>query len=409
MPREPVPSVTMLLSGVNHRLATVIRLAGLALIGWSVVTSKHHPAGSGRGVAVTICLAMCVVCWLAWTIRPDGDRVGVTPELYGLAGAGGVLLGAAPDSAASAFVFVAVVIAAIRVELVRALAVLGVGVVALAVAVLIYDGNGIGLLAYTLGLAAALLAASNRRQTLLRADQAELLLAQTQRSHEEQLRATRLEESTRIAREMHDVLAHTLAGLTIQLEATASLIEQGADRERIRTRVQRAHTLAREGLAETRRAVGALRGSPVSAPAGIEALIEDYRVSGEAPAELTIDGDPARLGGPTGEAVLRVAQEALTNVRKHAPGARVWIAVHAGQDPGDEILLRVEDQWSAAGPAPVPDGLASSGGGYGLQGMRERAQLLGGTLSAHATANGWCVELRLPSPEAVTVPSEDAP
>ena len=82
----------------------------------------------------------------------------------------------------------------------------------------------------------------------VRAEQAELLLAQTQRSHEEQLRAARLEESTRIAREIHDVLAHTLAGLTIQLEATSSLIEQGADRDTVLARVQRAHALAREGL-----------------------------------------------------------------------------------------------------------------------------------------------------------------
>ena len=93
----------------------------------------------------------------------------------------------------------------------------------------------------------------------------------------------RLEESTRIAREIHDVLAHTLAGLTIQLEATSSLVEQGADRDTVLARVRRAHALAREGLVETRQAVGALRGESVPAPAGIEALVADYRASGEAP------------------------------------------------------------------------------------------------------------------------------
>ncbi len=408
MPRESVPCLMMLLSGVNRRLATVIRLTGLTLIAWSVFTSKHQPAGSGRGLVVTICLAVCVACLLVWTIRPDDDGDRVTPGTYALAAAGGVLLGAAPDSAASALVFVAVIIAAIRVELARALLVLAVGVLSLALAVLIYNGSGLGLLAYTLGFAAALLAASNRRQTLLRADQAELLLAQAQRSHEEQVRATRLEESTRIAREIHDVLAHTLAGLTIQLEATASLLAQGADRGRILERVEQAHTLAAEGLAETRRAVGALRGSSVSLPAGLEALLAGYRASSDAPAELTIDGDPERLAGPTAEAVLRVVQEALTNVRKHAPGAQVSIAVHAGHDPGQEVLLQVENWLPATGPAPVPDGLATSGGGYGLQGMRERAQILGGTLDARATPTGWRVELRLPSPEAVAIPVEDA-
>lgn len=383
---------------MDRRLATVIRLAGLGLIGWSVFGSTHHPAGAGRGLVVTICLVVCVVCWLSWTIRRDVDRLGVTGDVYALAGAGGVLLGAAPDSAASAFVFAAVVIAALRAQLARALVVLGVGVLALAVAVLLYDGSGVGLLAYTLGFAAALLASSNRRQTLLRVDQAELLLAQTQRSHEEQLRATRLEESARIARDIHDLLAHTLAGLTIHLEATASLLEQGADREGILRRVQRAHALATEGLAETRRAVGALRGRPVPATVGIEQLLADYCAGSDAPVELTIEGDPARLmAGSTGEAVLRVAQEALTNVRKHAPGASVSVTVDAGGEHGGEVLLRVEDRLPGERPASVPNGLAASGGQYGLQGMRERAELLGGTLSAGPIKGGWRVELRLPS------------
>jgi signal transduction histidine kinase len=320
--------------------------------------------------------------------------------VYGLAAAGGWLVGAVPNSAASAFVFIAVVIAAIRGPQARAIQVLALGVLALAISVAVYSGSGLGLLAYALGLSAAALAGLNRRDAQLRTEQAELLLAQTQRSHEEQLRSARLEESTRIAREIHDVLAHTLAGLTIQLEATSALLEQGAERDAIQARVQRAHTLARDGLAETRRAVGALRGDPISAPAGIEALVADYRASAEAPAELMMDGDVARLSGPTGEAVLRVVQEALTNVRKHAPGANVSVTVHAGRGPGEGVSVQVDDRPAADSPAPRSNGLGATGGGYGLQGMRERAQLLGGTLSAGATGEGWRVELRLPAPAA---------
>jgi signal transduction histidine kinase len=147
----------------------------------------------------------------------------------------------------------------------------------------------------------------------------------------------------------------------------------------------------------------------VPAPAGIEALVADYRASADAPAELTVDGDPARLTGPTGQAVLRVVQEALTNVRKHAPGADVSVAVHAGQNPGDDVVLLVQDRPSGEWAAPPPNGLADAGGGYGLQGMRERATLLGGTLSAGAAGGGWRVELRLPSPESAAVPANDAP
>ena len=388
----------MVLARLDPRLATVLRILGLVLISWSVLHSRHHLSGSGRGLVITVSFVVCVIAWLAWMIRPDEHRV--TPDVYVLAVAGGVLGGAAPDTAGNAFVFVAVAAAGLRADLPRAFLVVALGTLSLAAAVLVYDGSGVGLLAYTLGFIAMALAASTSRQSRVRAEQAELLLAQTQRSHEEQLRVARLEESTRIAREIHDVLAHTLAGLTIQLEATSSLVEQGADRDTVLARVQRAHALAREGLEETRQAVGALRGDSVSASNGIEALVADYRASADAPAELTVDGDPARLTGQTGQAVLRVVQEALTNVRKHAPGADVSVAVHAGQNPGDDVVLLVQDRLSAGRPGPTTDGLADSGGGYGLQGMRERAALLGGTLDAGAVDDGWRVELRLPPPKA---------
>lgn len=397
----------MLLNRLDPRLATVIRLIALVLIGSSVLNAHHHPGGSGRGLVVAVCFAACVAAWLVWTILGTRER-GITPAVYVMAIAGGFLAGAAPNSAASAFVFVAVAAAGFRAELSRAFVVVALGVLALGVAVLVYEGSALGWLAYTLGFIATAFAASTSRQSSLRAEQAELLLAQTQRSHEEQLRAARLEESTRIAREIHDVLAHTLAGLTIQLEATSSLVEHGADRETVLARVRRAHALAREGLAETRQAVGALRGDAVPAPAGIEALVADYGASADARAELTVDGDRARLTGPTGQAVLRVVQEALTNVRKHAPGADVSVAVHAGLDADDDVVLLVEDRPAGERHAPVPDGLAASGGGYGLQGMRERATLLGGTLSAGAAGDGWRVELRLPPPEPAAIPARDA-
>ena len=398
----------MILSRMDRRLARVFRILGLALIAWSVVHAHHHPGSSGRELVVTVSFVACVLGFLVWTIRPPIGPGPITPEVYVMAVAGGVLAGAAPDTAAAAFVFIAVAAAGVRVELAGAFLIVALGALALGATVLIYDGSGIGVLAYSLGFIAMALAASTSRQSQMRAEQAELLLAQTQRSHEEQLRSARLEESTRIAREIHDVLAHTLAGLTIQLEATSSLVEQGADRDTVLARVQRAHALAREGLEETRQAVGVLRGESVPASAGIEALVAEYRASADAPVELTVDGDPARLAGPTGQAVLRVAQEALTNVRKHAPGADVSVAVHAGRQAGDDVVLLVEDRPSDGAGTRISAGLAESGGGYGLQGMRERAALLGGTLDAGVVNGGWRVELRLPPPQPAAVPSQDA-
>jgi signal transduction histidine kinase len=396
----------LLLNQLNRRTANLVRLIGLVLISWSVVSSDRFGPGShGRALVVSVSLAICVVAALAWIVRPMEGR-GLTPEIWGLAIAGGFLTEADPNSAASAFVFVAIVSAGIRAELPRGGFVVVAAALSLGIAVLIYDGGALGLLAYTLGFSAALLGATNARQSVDRADQAELLLAQTQRSHEEQLRSARLEDSTRIAREIHDVLAHALAGLTIQLEATSALLEQGADPGAIKPRVDRALELAREGLRETRRAVGALRGDTaaeapdeddgagVSPTVRIEALVTAYRdAAPNAAAQLTIDGDASRLTGELGETIVRVLQEALTNVRKHAPGADVTVAVAAG----DAVMgVVVEDRGGASAAA---DGLAASGGGYGVRGMRERAEQLGGMLEAGPTETGWRVELRIPRSE----------
>jgi signal transduction histidine kinase len=141
-----------------------------------------------------------------------------------------------------------------------------------------------------------------------------------------------------------------------------------------------------------------LRGDQVSAPGAIEALVAEYRETSDATAELTFDGDPARLSGPTGEAVIRTVQEALTNARKHSPGAGVFVAVHAGQAATDDVVLTVDDRPRNPEPQRAAGALATSGGGYGLQGMRERAELLGGSVSAGASDHGWRVELRLPPP-----------
>jgi signal transduction histidine kinase len=412
----------MILASLDARLSRLIRLVGLAFIAWSVVRDDPHPGLDGRGLVVLVLLVVAVVMWLMWLFVTTLDAP-LHADTWVLAGAGGALAGASPSSAASAFVFVAVVTAGLRGDLPRTMQVAALGALALAVSVLVYDGGAVGLLAYALGFAASGLAASNVRQYRARSEQAELLVAQTQRSHEEQLRAARLEESARIAREIHDVLAHSLAGLTIQLEATTALIETGADRDEVLARVRRAHELAREGLRETRRAVGALRGRPIAVPDALTTLAAEYRSADERPARLVVDGDPGRLSADAGLAVLRTVQEALTNVTKHAPGAEVSIAVHVGDDATEVV---VEDRRDGV---PVAVGaLAHSGGGFGLQGMRERAAALGGTLEAgpvdgtggpidgaggpvdgaggpvdgtggpvDGAGTGWRVELRLPA------------
>lgn len=380
----------MLLNSLSFRNATAIRLVGLGLISWAIIASSPAPATSGRGLVVLIGYVIGFAAWLAWTFWSCRLEA-ITPDLYVLAACGGLVAAASPGSAGSAFTFVAVTAAAARTGLPNGLVVAALGAATLGACAIVYNQSALGVLAYTLGFAAAALAGSNIRQSQLRLDQAQLLLAQTQRSHEEQLRAARLEESTRIARDIHDVLAHSLAGLAIQLEATDALLAQGADTALIRERVQRARGLAREGLNETRRAVGALRGErPVAAGEAVEQLVSAY----DAPIEYTQTGDLGAVPEPVAETVVRTVQEALTNVRKHAPGAAVEVDLSVG---GEELSLVITDQPAvpvAGGPSAGE--LVSSGGGYGLTGMRERAAHGGGTLDVGPCAGGWRVELRLP-------------
>jgi signal transduction histidine kinase len=261
------------LDQLDRRSAALLRLAGLLLVSWTVFNGYPH-ASTVRLATMWVSYGVSVVAWVSWMRHPNlRGRVGFEPYVLGFAGA--VLLVANPNSAASAIAFVAAIVAGIRVPARQALIVPATSALTLGVGALITGESAIGALAYSLGFVAAALAAGGRRQAIEQADQAQLLLAQTQRSHEEQVRAARLAESTRIAREIHDVLAHTLAGLTLQLEATAALIEHGADPQTVLARVRRAHQLARDGLDETRQAVGALRGDRQPAPAQIEAFIAD--------------------------------------------------------------------------------------------------------------------------------------
>jgi signal transduction histidine kinase len=386
-----------MLYSLNARMALAIRALGLALVCWSVLGSHPAPASSGRGLVIAVLLALGVLGWVAWSWQAYARRT-VWADLVVLSGAGGLLVAAAPSAAGSAFAFVAIATAGFRLELDRAVAVVVLGLVTLALGVLIYDQAAIEVLAYGLGFVAVLLAGVNSSQTVTRAEEAELLLAQVQRSREEQLRAARLEESTRIAREIHDVLAHALAGLTIQLDTTSSLLEAGAERPVVLERLRQAHALAREGLEETRRAVGVLRSEGLAVGKTLEALVAEYRASSPAAAaSLELAGDPSRLEGAAALAVVRVAQEALTNVRKHAPGASVRVELTLDPAPSAGVILRVSDGGRASGASPAGEqSLAASGGGYGLRGMRERAEILGGSLSAAADGDGWLVELRLP-------------
>ncbi|MGW2933752.1 sensor histidine kinase [Streptomyces sp. NPDC001156] len=208
------------------------------------------------------------------------------------------------------------------------------------------------------------------------------LLAQERAARAAEAESAALAERTRIAREIHDVLAHSLSAQLVHLEAARLLIERGGDRDKILERVVAARGMAREGLAETRQALSALRGemSPV------EEFLSEL-VATEDGADVTISGERRPLTAEASQAVRRVAQEAMTNVRKHAPGARVHIQLEFDEH---QVMLNVRDSGGSPGE------LTGSGAGYGLLGMRERAELLGGSLEAGPGEEGFVVTLKVP-------------
>ncbi|MGO4429232.1 sensor histidine kinase, partial [Streptomyces sp. MCAF7] len=161
----------------------------------------------------------------------------------------------------------------------------------------------------------------------------------------------------RIAREIHDVLAHSLSAQLVHLEAARLLVERGEDRAIVLERVVAARRMARHGLAETRQALYALRGEM--------APVEDFLRESAATegARFETEGEPRELAAEAGLAVRRVAQEALTNVRKHAPGARVELRLVYRTD---EVLLEIRD---GGAREPSAGGPVATGAGYGLRGM----------------------------------------
>jgi signal transduction histidine kinase len=326
----------------------------LALIGFQL-------AGHDTRVKIVggVALAVAAACWLGWpAARKAGHAPATIAALVGLGSAGAVL---APWSGpAVAFLVVAAIAAAASFGLVEATAVAAVGPALLAVLVAAErDSAGLALGGAAAALA-GLVGGIARRQT-----------------QEQQVRSTQLE----VAREVHDLLAHTLAAVAVQLEAADAVLADGGDPAKLRALVQRSRGLVREGIEETRAAVGALRDEPVELVGRLDAL-----VAGE-PVALQVTGEPRRLPPKAGLALYRAAQEALTNARKHAPGAPLTMVL---EFRADDVVLRVDNGAATAAPTATPSG-------FGLQGMRERLELAGGRLDVGATASGWRVEARVPA------------
>ena len=195
------------------------------------------------------------------------------------------------------------------------------------------------------------------------------------------------DERLRIAREMHDVVAHHLSVIVIQAEAAQEVLD--TDPDRAGAAMGTVADTARTALGELRRVLGGLRSEAALGPqpdlASVDDLVASVRQAG-----LTVDvrteGAARPVGGVVGLAAYRIVQEALTNVLRHAAARRAEVALAYGDD---DLVVTVSDD--GRGPA------GGDSGGHGLVGMRERVTVLGGSLDAGpGVGGGFAVRARLP-------------
>ncbi|MGE3913618.1 MAG: response regulator [Chloroflexota bacterium] len=215
-----------------------------------------------------------------------------------------------------------------------------------------------------------------------------------------------VEERNRLAREVHDTLAQGLTAIALQLEAAERLLPPGAEAKRI---VAEAREQAHRSLDEARRAVWGLTARPLdgaSLPEALQGEVERFERRTGIPAQLAEDADVDPLTDEQATALLRVAQEALHNVEKHAEPTRVRVELQLDRSTGLLTLLVADDGKGFDRRAvPGPDG------GFGLNGMRERMRLVGGDLEVES-APGWGTRVRArlhlesPSVEAPPGPAE---
>jgi signal transduction histidine kinase len=331
-------------------------------------------------------MAIVVACTSSFTYRRRGDWrdvagmclvVGAGAGLNVLTGHGQVYLCG----------YTAVFVSMFWYGIPRGLLPAGLGVVALGLSTA-YVGHydplgGIGQTAGALGLGAAM---AFRRRALRAGYRNRELSDELRDSREAEQRNAIAAERARLARELHDVLAHTLSSLSLHLESTRVLAKSRKVDAEVMERIDRAVALARTGLVEARDAVGTLRDDALPGPARLPALVADFGRDSGLIVRFVENGAPGELLPEARVAVFRAAQEALTNVAKHAAATEAEVSLDWQPD---EVVLRISDNGRGAKKA-------RSGGGNGLRGMRERAELAGGHVSAGSGETGYVVEVRLP-------------
>lgn len=336
------------------------------------VLSTARPADSWVWVVLGVSFALFLAGSVLMTARPH-----ISFALLSVVTVGSALIAGYPQSNALVLVLVAITDIAVldfQRHGNRPIVAAGIGVTAAyAGSAWLFDQSDSWYFTQLLWTAVLVAFGLNRRQYEVQARQTEQLLAQTRLAQSEHARAATLEERGRIARDLHDVLAHSLGALSVQLEVAEALLEERGDTAGALERVRRSRRLAVQGLTEARNAVAALRADAVpELPAALAGLAEQHEKDHGTAVQLAVTGHPRKLDSAVTVALLGAAREALTNAAKHAPGQTVEMRL-------DGVRLSVRNKG------------VTSGEGFGLTGMRERLALVGGTLTAGPDGDDWLV------------------
>jgi signal transduction histidine kinase len=379
----------------RHRMSPFIGLAALALLVVSLVLELPTPALHGEGLVAVIGIVL-VFGSLAVELALDPGTIRWVTAL-GLCICLGCATVAAVQDGGTAVIgcYVGVGMSARRLPRTNALIVF-VPTVAAVTALILASGETTVLTAFwsAIGFAFTFMISRLARVGEEEAARDRALIEEEKRSLAARTEAAALAERGRIAREMHDVLAHSLSALAVELEGARLLARKHDAEPALESAIERAHQHATTGLDEARAAIEALRGDDLPGPERLAALAESFAAGWDVECEVEISGEPRSLPSESRLAIYRTAQEALTNVRKHADPTRVELHLDYAEDG---TRLEVADHAaSVEASCPGEGPLAGAGSGYGVSGMRERAELLGGRLEAGPTADGFRVELWLP-------------
>ncbi|MFJ6299235.1 sensor histidine kinase [Streptomyces griseoviridis] len=376
--REPGPRAVLRYDAGLQWAVTLLIVA--------IAVATVRPVGvSGQGLAVVALLVVNSAALLARHLPPDLPPRAALLWLTAGVVASAALLEVSDAGSGYLFAYFLVGHAGYRLPLKQALAVAALSSLLCGAVFYFYVGPDHQVMTWTFGLSTGIpVVAGILGRSKQQAVEAKLQAAESaERAARAEARTAVLTERGRIARDVHDVLAHSLAGINMHLELADALIDTG-DLEKVRAAHNTAQSLVKESLKQAQWTVHALREDSLPLLESLTAMIES---SGHREA-LTVTGTVRELPAQVTQNVLRIAQEALTNAARHAPGAE--IAVELTFDTASTTLT------VRNGP-PTGEPSAGVGSGMGLIGMRERVALLGGTLTAGPLTEGedrggWQVE-----------------